>query len=44
VAVLRHPPLQSTLREHGNFEVRKFSWNDSAEKCVNVYKEAIGAV
>lgn len=44
VAVLRHPPLQSTLREHGNFEVRKFSWTDSAEKCVRVYKEAIGAV
>jgi len=44
VAVLRHPPLQSTLREHGNFEVRKFSWTDSAEKCVHIYKEAIGAV
>ena len=27
VAVLRHPPLQKTLREHGAFEVRKFSWS-----------------
>ena len=23
VAVLKYPPLQMTLREHGNFEVRK---------------------
>jgi glycosyltransferase involved in cell wall biosynthesis len=44
VAVLRHPPLQNTLREHGNFEVRKLSWSDSAEKCVDIYKEAISTL
>ena len=39
IAVLRHPPLQMTLREHGNFEVRKLKWNDSAQKCLQVYNE-----
>ena len=30
VAVLQHPPLQMTLAQHGNFEVRKLRWRDSA--------------
>ncbi|MBI9018073.1 MAG: glycosyltransferase [Phycisphaerae bacterium] len=38
VAVLRHPPLHATLREHGNFEVRKLSWDDAAQRCVEVYE------
>ncbi len=37
VAVLRHPPLQVTLREHGNFEVRKMSWKEAARQCIDVY-------
>lgn len=41
IAVLRHPPLQATLREHGSFEIRKLSWHDSAERCVQTYREAI---
>ncbi len=41
VAVLRHPPLQATLREHGNFEVRQLSWQDSAAKCVQVYESVV---
>jgi len=43
IAVLRHPPLQATLREHGSFEVRKFTWQDSAQSCVNVYQSAIAS-
>lgn len=43
VAVLRHPPLQATLREHGNFEIQKLTWRDSAEACVGVYGQAISA-
>jgi glycosyltransferase involved in cell wall biosynthesis len=39
VAVLKYPPLQMTLREHGNFEVRKLKWADSAEKCAKVYAD-----
>lgn len=37
IAVLKYPPLQMTLREHGNFEVRKLKWEDSARKCVAIY-------
>ncbi|MGB2937098.1 MAG: glycosyltransferase [Phycisphaerae bacterium] len=43
VAVLRHPPLHKTLREHGAFEVRKFSWTDAARACLEVYTQVIGA-
>jgi len=41
IAVLRHPPLQTTLREHGNFEVRKLSWADSARRCIGVYQSVM---
>jgi glycosyltransferase involved in cell wall biosynthesis len=41
IAVLRHPPLQKTLREHGKFEVRKLSWNDAAQRCVEIYEQTI---
>jgi glycogen(starch) synthase len=37
VAVLKYPPLQMTLKEHGNYEVRKLRWEDAAEKCRQVY-------
>jgi len=42
VAVLRHPPLQKTLREHGAFEVRKFAWLDAGRACMDVYRETVG--
>ncbi|HIJ69977.1 MAG TPA: glycosyltransferase family 4 protein [Planctomycetes bacterium] len=38
LAVLRYPPLHMTLREHGNFEVRKLAWEDTAAKCLAVYE------
>jgi glycosyltransferase involved in cell wall biosynthesis len=41
VAVLRHPPLRATLREHGSFEVRRFNWRDSARRCVEIYQQAM---
>ncbi|HEY8668958.1 MAG TPA: glycosyltransferase [Tepidisphaeraceae bacterium] len=41
IAVLKHPPLASTLRQHGSFEVRKLSWTDAARRCVEVYDSAI---
>jgi len=44
IAVLRHPPLQATLREHGNFEVRKLSWKDSALKCKDIYESVLTPV
>src|SRR4029078_6716672 len=44
VAVLKHPPLASTLRQHGSFEVRRMSWGDAARGCLEVYDRAIGAM
>lgn len=38
VAVLRHPPLQSTLREHSRIEVGSLSWTEAAGKCLGVYE------
>lgn len=43
IAVLRHPPLQNTLREHGSFEIQKLTWRDSAAHCVRVYGDAIAS-
>lgn len=40
IAVLRHPPLASTLRQHGAFEVRRRSWVDAARECIQVYESA----
>ncbi len=41
IAVLKYPPLQMTLREHGNFEVRKLKWKDSARKCIQIYEDVM---
>ena len=41
LAVLRHPPLSQTLREHGRFEVRKLTWSGAAQRCRQVYGRAI---
>jgi glycosyltransferase involved in cell wall biosynthesis len=42
IAVLRHPPLASTLRQHGAFDVRRRTWTDAARQCVQVYESAKG--
>jgi glycogen(starch) synthase len=45
VAVLKYPPLGVMLRSHGNYEVRKLQWRDSAARCAKIYEEAlVGAV
>ena len=44
IAVLRHPPLSATLREHGSFEVRKMSWADAAKQCVSVYEDVLASM
>lgn len=38
IAVLKYPPLQLTLRQHGNFEVRRLRWSGAAEKCLKIYE------
>ncbi len=41
VAVLRYPSLRVMLQSHGNYEVRKLRWKDSAEKCAKIYTEVL---
>ncbi len=41
IAVLKHPPLSQTLREHADIEVRRLSWDDAAFKCCGVYQHAM---
>ena len=41
LAVLRHPPLAQTLKEYGHEEVRQLSWDDSATKILDVYKQLL---
>jgi glycosyltransferase involved in cell wall biosynthesis len=41
LAVLRHPPLHATLRDHGRIEVRRLTWLDSAKNCMSVYERAV---
>lgn len=43
IAVLRHPPLAHTLRQHGSFEVRAMSWSDAASACNTVYDQVASA-
>jgi glycosyltransferase involved in cell wall biosynthesis len=44
VAVLKYPPLQMTLRSHGNFEVRKLRWRDAARHCLKIYQDMLVTV
>jgi glycosyltransferase involved in cell wall biosynthesis len=44
IAVLKHPPLANTLREHADFDVRKLTWETAARECLQVYGEAIAAM
>ncbi|MFZ2146445.1 MAG: glycosyltransferase family 4 protein [Sedimentisphaerales bacterium] len=44
IAVLKYPPLQETLANHGSFEVRKLRWKDAAAKCIRIYEETLVAV
>ena len=41
LAVLRHDPLQRTLRRHGQIEVQKLSWLDSAKELRNIYQQVV---
>lgn len=41
VAVLRHPPLGQTLREHGSVELRRLTWDQSAQQCEEAYRRAV---
>jgi glycosyltransferase involved in cell wall biosynthesis len=44
VAVLKHPPLRQTLREHGEMDVRRLTWEGAAERCLQVYRSVLTGV
>lgn len=44
LAVLRHPPLGSTLRQFAEMEVRRLTWEGAAQKCQDTYRSAIDMV
>lgn len=41
VAVLRHPPLSSTLRRHADMELRSLTWDGAATRCRQIYESAM---
>jgi len=43
IAVLRHPPLSRTMREHADLEVRELTWDGAAARCESVYAGLVGA-
>ncbi len=41
LAVLKYPELKETLQEYGTQEVKKFTWQEPAQKCVKIYNELL---
>lgn len=41
LAVLRHPPLSQTLRQHGAMDLHRLTWDGAAERCVISYEKSI---
>ena len=41
VAVIRHAPLRTTLKEHAPMELRRLTWDGAAERCVQVYADLL---
>ena len=41
IAVLKHDALSHTLRVHADVELRRLTWDESAQKCLVIYDEMI---
>mgnify|MGYP001597285185 FL=1 len=41
ISLLKYPSLHETLKENAYSEVRKFSWDVPAQKCIELYNELI---
>ncbi len=41
ISLLRYNTLHEALKENGYSEVKKFSWDIPAEKCIDIYSELI---
>ena len=44
VAVLRHPPLSRTLREHGAGELKRLTWEGAAAATLGAIRKALAAI
>jgi glycogen synthase len=44
IAVLKYPPLGTTLRDNGRYEAGKLRWEDAAQKCAQIYEELLVTV
>ena len=42
VAVLRHPPLSTTLRQYADMEVSRLTWDGAATRCEKIYHDVVG--
>jgi len=42
LGVLHYKDAHSELKHHGSLEVKKFSWDIPAKKCIDVYNKMIG--
>ncbi|MCG2809146.1 MAG: glycosyltransferase family 4 protein [Candidatus Portnoybacteria bacterium] len=41
ISVLEHQELGQSLKENGEEEIKKISWRDSAQKCVEIYNQIL---
>ncbi len=44
IAVLRHPPLSQTLRQHGPMELRGLTWDGAATRMIDIYRGVLASV
>jgi glycosyltransferase involved in cell wall biosynthesis len=44
ISALKYSALHQTLREHGSIEVKKFSWDVPAQKCVDIYNRMVNVL
>ena len=44
IAVLRHPPLSQTLRQHGPMELRGLTWDGAARRVIDLYRDVLESV
>lgn len=44
IAVLKHPPLATTMRHFADIEVRRLTWDDAAINCERAYHRAVAAM
>ena len=44
IAVLRHPPLSQTLRQHSPMELRGLTWDGAAKRVIDLYRGVLASV